>query len=127
MDQQQLIRKFKSVAAYCVVANDINLFRSLIAQCNPQEITAIENQLHLFHASKFLRLLALRNSQLLGQSVVDVQWAEQGAEVWLNGFHIGSVIRLFKRIQPYEAQSSIAYDVFYQRLYEFLASDYQIV
>ncbi|MCX6048894.1 MAG: hypothetical protein NT075_27655 [Chloroflexi bacterium] len=127
MDQQQLIRKFKSVTAYCVVTNDINLFQSFAVQCNRQEIAVIENQLHLFHASKFLRLLARRNSLLLSQNLIDVQWAEQGAEVWLNGFHIGSVIRLFKRIQPYEAQSRIAYDVFYQRLYEFLARDYQIV
>jgi len=127
MEQQQLMRKVKSVTAYCVVANDINLFRSLLVQCERQEITSIENQLHLFHASKFLRLLARRSSQVLKQDITYMQWVEHSDEVWLNELRIGSVIRLFKRIQPYEAQSSIAYDVFYQRLYEFLASDYQIV
>jgi hypothetical protein len=63
----------------------------------------------------------------LKQAAIEMHWAEQESEVWLNGQYIGTVACLFKRIHPYEAQSSIAYDVFYQRLYEFLASDYQII
>jgi hypothetical protein len=58
------------------------------------------------------------------QDTIEMQWSEQEAEIWLNGQRIGTIVRLFKRIQPYEAQSNIAYDVFYQRFYEFLAVDY---
>lgn len=127
MNNNPSARKLKTVTAYCVSNNNLSLFQSLVTLYAYENITVIERQLHLLQASRFLRMMARRNSVAFLQNAIDMQWAEQGAEIWLNGFRIGTVIRLFKRIQPYEAQSRIAYDVFYQRLYEFLASDYQIV
>lgn len=120
-------RKLKTITGYCVFTNDLSLFQSLVASCKVEDIATIENQLHLLRASKFIRLLVRSKSGSVKQATIEMEWTEQESEVWLNGQRIGTVERLFKRIQPHEAQSSIAYDVFYQRLYEFLASDYQII
>ncbi len=51
----------------------------------------------------------------------------QDDAVFLNGSPIGSTIRLFKTNQPYEAQSRIAYDVFYETFFNLLARQHQIV
>lgn len=127
MTADELIRRFKTITGFCVATNNLGLFQYLLTLCTNEDIAIIENQLRLLHASKFLRILARNKSTGLQQATSDMHWEEQGSEVWLNGQRIGTVVSLFKRIQPYEAQSRIAYDVFYQRLYEFLASDYQVV
>lgn len=127
MSADELIRKHKTIIGFCVATNNLNLFQALLLHCTSDDIEPIVNQLRLLHASKFLRILARNKSTELQQATGNLEWEERGSEVWLNGQQIGTVVQLFKRIQPYEAQSSIAYDVFYQRLYEFLASDYQII
>ena len=127
MTTDEIIRKLKTITGYCVATNNLSLFQSLLSLCGSEEIAVIENQLRLLHASRFLRILARNKSSGLRQATNEMEWDDRVAEVWLNEQRIGTVVRLFKRIQPYEAQSSIAYDVFYQRLCEFLASDYQII
>lgn len=128
MDNLQRRRMYKTVLLHCVSTDNFDLFRMLIADCSTDERIAIESQLKQLSASKFLRVLARTNFQTLsGHKINDLDWKENGNSIWLNERCIGMLKRLFKRIQPYEAQSRIAYDVFYENFYDFLAANYQII
>ena len=118
----------KTISGYCVSSNNFDLFNRLIAGCNDIELALVESQLRQLRASKFLRILARRPLQSSsGQPAQGFSWTEENDLIWLDELCIGKVKRLFKRIQPYEAQSRIAYDVFYENFYDFLAENHQIV
>jgi hypothetical protein len=117
----------KTIAAYCVATEDVELFHTLLVNCKNEERAMVERQLRQLHASKFLRLLARSNLQSSSVSPQELGWREEDETVWLSELCIGTLKRLFKKTKPYEAQSRIAYDVFYENLYDFLAENYQII
>lgn len=128
MDKQQT---YRVVAAYCVHKQDHQLFQRLVQTLDSSGRDALRRDLQWINDSFLNRILSRTRSFENGAEQDDAKeiiiLEKQENKLYLDGQQIGRVIDLYKASLPYEAQSRIAYNVFFDRAFHYLAREHKIV
>ena len=118
-------RSSKIISAYCSYSGDLDLFKKMLSGLNTVEREIIQSVLSQLQATRLIRVLS-RTRTTFDRVPNDLLRLEDG--VALLGFEpIGQIVQLYKSSQPFEAQAKIAYDVFFDRAFDFLAAKHKII
>lgn len=128
MSDDQRVREYLIVCSYCAATSSDDSLRRLLPHCDEQEIAAIKLALNQLQASKLIRVVARLNQrfQQQGTTVPPSVTFDDGA-VSIDGIQAGKLLQLYKTFQPFEAQARIAYEVFFARFFDYLATRYKVV
>lgn len=121
-------RTLKIVAAHCAIQQDTQYFAQLIQNWDASALPMLETDLRRMQATKLLRTLSRSRANKDG---VDADFSlaltQQDDSVYLNGRPIGKTLFLYKTVIPHEAQSRIAYEIFYETFFDLLAQQWKIL
>ncbi len=117
------------VVSHCAATGDLSMFTALLAGCEQHELDRFVHTAQRLRAPQLVRAISRTPPSRRGANgpvrpTIDI--LEDGS-VLIGIRRIGKVMMLFKPTLPFEAQARIAYEVFFDRFFEQLASKYKVV